>query len=153
MPVVTWRRVADVTLSEDVAAPPERVRAFYVDLHNMRLVHPLVVSVRSVTHHDTADGYVQTYRVVDRIALGRLRFRIRYVVQLHVPVAGDVTAKARQFPGVRLHTVVSFGEIPSGTRIVEHMRISAPRPLAGLTVREAERAHTEMLANIRRHFA
>lgn len=147
-----WHRSAQLTLSEDVAAAPVRVRDFYVDLDNMALVHPLVVAVRCVERHDTADGYVQTYRVVDRIALGRLRLRIRYVARVQVPITGDVVAEARQFPGVRLRTVVTFDEIPGGTRVVERIRITAPAPVAGLTVREAENAHREMLANIRRHF-
>lgn len=150
---MSWRRVADVTLSEDVAAPPARVRDFYVDLDNMAVVHPLVVSVRTVARADTADGYMQTYRVVDRITLGRLRFRILYVAKLQVPASGDVIAEARQFPGVRLRAVVTFGESPVGTRIVERMHICAPRPLAGVTCLQAENAHAEMLANIRRHFA
>lgn len=147
------RRPAEFTLSEDVAAPPDRVRDFYVDLDNMRLVHPLVVSVRTVARDDAATGYVQTYRVVDRIPLGRITLRTRYVAHLHVPAAGDVIAEARQFPGVRLRSVVAFDEIEGGTRIVERMRISAPRPLAGMTISQAVRAHTEMLGNLKRHFA
>lgn len=153
VPVVSWRRSAEFTLSEDVAAPPDRVRDFYVDLDNMRLVHPLVVSARTVARDDTATGYVQTYRVVDRIPLGRITLRTRYVARLHVPAVGDVVAEARQFPGVRLRSVVAFDETDSGTRVVEQTRISAPRPLAGMTIREAVQAHTELLSNIRRHFA
>lgn len=152
MPIVSCRR-AEFTLSQDVAAPPDRVRDFYIDMDNMRLVHPLVVSVRTVARYDTADGYVQTYRVTDRIRLGRIILRTRYVARLHVPAAGDVIAEARQFPGVRLRSVVAFDEIGGGTRIVEQTRIQAPRPLARVTIREAVHAHTEMLANIRRHFA
>ena len=148
-----WIRGEERTLTEDVAALPDRVRDFYVDLDNMRLVHPLVVSVRTITRHDTAAGYVQTYRVSDRIPLGRITLRTRYTARLQVPAAGDVIADARQFPWVRLHTVVTFDAIDGGTRIVERMRIEAPRPLAGVTIREAVHAHTEMLANIRRHFA
>ncbi len=150
---MSWRRSAEFTLSEEVAAPPDRVRDFYVDLDNMRLVHPLVVSVRTVARDDTATGYVQTYRVVDRIPLGRVTLRTRYAARVHVPSAGDVIAEARQFPGVRLHTVVAFQEIDGGTRVTERMRIAVPRPLAGVTISQAVQAHSEMLSNIRRHFA
>ena len=148
-----WIRSAERTLTEDVAAPPDRVREFYVDLDNIRLVHPLVVSVRTIARNDTADGYAQTYRVVDRIPLGRVTVRTRYVARLHVPAAGDVIAEARQFPWVRLRSVVTFDEIDGGTRIVERMRIQAPQLLAALTIREAVQAHTAMLANICRRFA
>jgi hypothetical protein len=71
---------------------------------------------------------------------------------LHVPDTGDVTAEARQFPRVRLCTTVSFEPIDAGTRITERMRIDAPRALAPMTVREAVKAHTAMLAGMRRCF-
>jgi hypothetical protein len=144
---------AEQTLTEEVAAPPDRVRDFYVDLDNIRLVHPLVVSVRSTSRSQTADGYVQTWRVRDRIPLGPFVLRTSYVARIQVPVAGDVTAEARQFPWVRLRSVVAFERIDGGTRVVEHLRIDAPRPLAAVTEREAVKAHTAMLAGIRRRFA
>ncbi len=115
-------------------------------------MHPLVVAVRATDRHRTADGYVQGYRVQDRIPLGPLHLRISYVVRLHVPNAGDVMAEARQFPWVRLRTTVTFEPIAAGTRITEHMRIDAPRAVAAITVREAVKAHTAMLAGMRRCF-
>jgi hypothetical protein len=144
---------AVVTLAEEIPAAPDRVREFYVDLNNIRLVHPLVVSVRTVGRTETADGYVQTYRVTDRIPLGLVTLRTAYTARLHVPIHGDVVAEARQFPRVRLHSVVTFDEIDGGTRIVEHLRIRAPRLLATVTTREAVDAHRTMLSNIREHFA
>ena len=147
------RMGAVITLAEEIPAPPDRVRRFYVDLNNIRLVHPLVVSVRTVGRIETADGYVQTYRVTDRIPLGRFMLRTTYTARLHVPVHGDVVTEARQFPMVRLHGVVSFDEIDGGARIVERLRIQAPRLLATVTTREAVHAHTKMLSNIREHFA
>ena len=131
---------------------PDDVRGFYADLDNISCVHPLVVSVRTVDRSETADGYVQTYRVSDRIPLGPLRLRTSYVARLHVPVAGDVLPEARQFPRVRLRGTVAFEPTATGTRVVERMRIEAPRPLASVTTRKAVEAHTEMLAGIRRAF-
>jgi hypothetical protein len=151
--VAWWICSAERMLSEHVAAPPEVVRGFYVDLNNIRLVHPLVVSVRTIARTDTPDGYEQTYRVHDRIPLGPLTLRTRYVARLQVPVAGDVIAEARQFPMVRLRSVVTFDGIEGGTRLVEHMRIQAPRLLAAVTVRQAVNAHTAMLSNIRDRLA
>jgi hypothetical protein len=63
-----------------------------------------------------------------------------------------VTTEALQFPRVRLNTRVTFEPIETGTRITEHMRIDAPRFLAAMTVREAVKAHTAMLAGMRRCF-
>ncbi len=99
--------LAERTVTEEIPAPPNEVRAFYVDLDNIKRVHPLVVAVRTTDRHQTADGYVQTYRVQ--------------------PIA-------------------------AGTRVTEHMRIEAPRVLAAMTTSEAVKAHTAMLAGMRRSF-
>ncbi len=147
-----WSRGEDHTLFGDVPAAPELVRAFYTDLHNIQCVHPLVVSVHSTGRTNGPDGYVEEYRVRDRIALGPLTLAIGYTARLAVPIRGDVVTEARQFPGVRLDGVVSFDPVGSGTRITERLRIAAPRPLAAVTVRQAVAAHAEMLAGIRRCF-
>jgi hypothetical protein len=147
-----WITRAERELGEDVAAPPDDVRRFYTDLENIRLVHPLVVSVRTLDRTETSDGYVQTYRVSDRIPLGPLRLRTSYVARLQVPVAGEVSTEARQFPRVRLRGFVAYDPTPTGTRVVERVQIEAPWPLAAVTIRKAVEAHTEMLAGIRRAF-
>lgn len=147
-----WIASVERTLSEDVPAPAGDVRAFYIDLDNIKLVHPLVVSVRTVGRSETADGYVQTYRVGDRIQWGPLLLRTSYIARLYVPVTGDVMSEARQFPRVRLCSTVAFEPTGTGTHVVERIRIEAPRPLASLTANKAVEAHTEMLAGIRRRF-
>ena len=147
-----WTVCAERNLTEDIPASPKDVRDFYVDLNNIKRVHPLVVAVKETGRQQIADGYAQTYRVSDRIPLGRFTFPISYVARLCVPADGDVVAEARQFPRVRLHTTVTFDKIAEGTRLVERIRIEAPRPLAVMTTREAVKAHTEMLAGIRRCF-
>ncbi|CPR12924.1 Polyketide cyclase / dehydrase and lipid transport [Mycobacterium bohemicum DSM 44277] len=147
-----WRGDTERTLTEDVPAPPEAVRDFYVDLNNIKLVHPLIVAVETVSRTETADGYLQVYRVIDRIPLGPLTIKVSYRARLRVRADGDVLTEADQSPGVRLRGTVSFTPVPGGTRVTERVRISAPRPLAALTIREAVKAHIEMLAGIRRHF-
>jgi hypothetical protein len=147
-----WIARAERTLTEEVPAPPEEVRDFYVDLDSLKVVHPLIVSVEEESRSDDADGYRQSYRVVDQLKLGPLRFRITYRARLHVPVEGDVQTEAYQSPGVRLRGTVSFDPIPGGTRVTERVQIAAPRPLAGYTTREAVKAHVAMLAGIRAHF-
>ena len=147
-----WVSHAERTLSEEVPAPPGDVRDFYLDLDNIKLVHPLIVSVQATSRTETPDGYLQGYRVVDRIPLGPFAMRITYRARLHVRADGDVLTEADQSPGVRLRGTVSFVPVGCGTRITERIRIAAPRPLASVTTREAVKAHTEMLAGIRRHF-
>jgi Polyketide cyclase / dehydrase and lipid transport len=148
-----WTVAAEQTLTEEVPAAPDAVRNFYTDLNNMTLVHPLVVAVRSTARCDNADGYTQSYRVRDRIPLGPFTIPTVYSVRLRVPRAGDVISQARQFPRVRLTGTVTFEPVEGGTRVIERLRIQAPRPLAGVTVREAVKAHITMLAGIHRYFA
>jgi Polyketide cyclase / dehydrase and lipid transport len=147
-----WVAHAERTLSEEVPAPPGDVRDFYVDLDNIKLVHPLIVSVQATSRTETPDGYLQSYRVIDRIPLGPFTMRIAYRARLHVPVDGDVITEADQSPGVHLRGTVSFAPTDGGTRLTERIRITAPRPLAPMTTREAVKAHIAMLAGIRRHF-
>jgi hypothetical protein len=147
-----WIASAERTLSEEIPAPPDQVRDFYVDLDNTKTVHPLVVSVQTIARDETAAGYRQTYRVRDRIPLGSWSIGITYWASLEVPAHGDVVTEARQFPLVRLSGVVSFEPIDSGTRLTERIRIAAPRLLAPMTQSEAVKAHAAMLAGIRSHF-
>lgn len=139
-------------LGEDVPGAPEEVRAHYVDLNNIKAVHPLVVAVESLSRTATEDGYVQVYRVRDRIPLGVVTLPISYTARLEVPTSGPVFTQARQFPAIRLDSVVSFDPIPDGTRLTERIRFTAPWPLLAVTVRQAVQAHNEMLAGIRHHF-
>lgn len=140
------------TLSEVVPAAPDRVRDFYTDLNNLKTLHPLIVAVKATQRTETADGYVQDYRVRDRIPLGPLTLPISYAARLFVPTAGDVITEARQFPRVRLHGTVAFTPMGAGTRVTERIRFEVPRPLAAITTRQAVNAHIAMLAGIRRQF-
>jgi hypothetical protein len=150
--VSLWIAHTARTLSEEIPAPPDQVRDFYVDLDNIKVVHPLVVSVQTLSRDHTADGYQQTYRVRDRIPLGPLSLGITYWARVEVPQHGDVITEARQFPQVRLNGTVTFEPIESGTRLSERLNIAAPRLLAAMTQREAVTAHIAMLAGIRGHF-
>lgn len=147
-----WIAHAERTLTEEVPAAPHEVRDFYVDLDNIKLVHPLILSVELLSRGDIPDGYRQTYRVVDRIPLGPFTVRVSYTARLYVPVQGEVITEADQFPGVRLRGRVTFAPIAGGTCVTERIRISAPRPLTSYTTREAVQAHSAMLAGIRHHF-
>jgi ligand-binding SRPBCC domain-containing protein len=148
-----WIAHATETLTEEIPATPHEVRDFYVDLDNIKVVHPLVVSVTPLSRSETVDGYVQTYRVRDRIPIGPLAIGISYWARVEVPVNGDVLTEARQFPRVRLRGTVSFEPTGSGTRLTERVQIAAPRLLASMTRNQAVAAHVAMLAGIRNHFA
>lgn len=145
--------IAQRTVSEVIAAGPDVVRDFYANLDNLRTLHPLIVAVQRTARTVGPDGHVLTYRVRDRIVLGRIILPVTYRATLHVPAEGDVWTEARQFPKVRLRGRVSFDEVDGGTRLTERLSITAPWPLAGFTARQAVAAHATMLAGIRAHFA
>lgn len=147
-----WIAHAERTISEEIPAPPDAVRDFYVDLDNIKDLHPLVISVEVLSNDKTADGYAKTYRVRDRIPMGPLSMGITYWARVQVPTHGDVLTEARQFPRVRLNGIVSFEPTQLGTRLTERIVIAAPRPLAAITQRQAVDAHAAMLAGIRGHF-
>ncbi len=83
-----WVVGSEHTLSQQVPAPPAAVRDFYVDLDNLRLVHPLIVAVQTLFRGQTPDGYLHRYRVTDRIPLGPLALRINYRAQVLVRADG-----------------------------------------------------------------
>ena len=147
-----WVAHAERTLTQDVPAAPGAVRDFYVNLDNIKVVHPLIVSVETLSRSQTPNGYLQSYRVIDRIPLGPFTIKVAYQARLCVPVEGDVLTEADQSPGVRLRARVSFEPIGTGTLVTERIRIAAPRLLAPITTREAVKAHIAMLAGIRGHF-
>ncbi len=80
-----WIAEGERTLTQDVPGPPDQVRDFYVDLDNIKLVHPLIVSVEELSRSETPDGYQQSYQVVDRISLGPFTIQATYRARLHVP--------------------------------------------------------------------
>ncbi len=148
-----WLASSEHIVSDEVPATPAEVRDFYCDLHNVTKLHPLVVSLETIGREEAVDSYTQIYRVRDRIPFGPFTLGVTYTASVHVPMNGDVLTEARQFPRVRLSGTVSFDQVDGGTCLTERLRIEAPRLLAAMTVKEAVKAHAEMLAGIRRCFA
>lgn len=138
-------------LSAEVPAPPDRVREFYADLHNMTRVHPLVTSVRCVAQRDDPAGVCRDYRIQDAIPLGPLTLSVRYRACVTITPDGVVHTEARQFPKVRLSGTVTFTPSDTGTTITEDIMISVPRPLSAFTVEQAVKAHTTTLTQIGEH--
>jgi ligand-binding SRPBCC domain-containing protein len=147
-----WIAQTEHVVSERIPAPPERVRAFYIDLANLKSLHPFLVSVQPDGRQSSESGYVQHYRVHERIPLGPVRLPIHFRARLSVPFSGDVVTDSWQFPRIRLHTVVSFHPDGDSTMLTERIGFSAPRPLARITVTEGLVAHRAMLAGIAAHF-
>ncbi|MUL67803.1 polyketide cyclase / dehydrase and lipid transport [Mycobacterium sp. CBMA 234] len=139
-------------LREEVPATPDAVRAFYTDLNNMKVVHPLVVAVDCLVDRQDADGRRRVYRVRDRIPFGPLTLSVAYRATVLIGPDGVVHTEAYQFPQVRLSGTVTFTPTAGGTSVTETVDVAAPRPIAAFTCDQAEKAHVAMLAAIRRQF-
>ena len=61
----------------------------YTDVTNLKLVHPLIVTVRRVDP--------ERWRVQERMPFGGLPFRIWYSARVRVEANGDVVGESRLF--------------------------------------------------------
>jgi hypothetical protein len=147
-----WLSRSRFELREEVPGAPDDVRAFYTDLANMKLVHPLVVAVDCLADRQDARGRCREYRVRDRIPLGPFRMGVTYRATVLIAPDGVVHTEARQFPSVRLSGTVTFVPLGAGTTVTEAIDIEAPQPLLRFTIAQAKKAHAAMLAAIRHHF-
>jgi hypothetical protein len=133
-----------------IGAAPAIVHAFLADLHRHRDLHPLIERIEDLPPQPGRPD-VRRYRVTDRMRLGPLAFRITYLAELE-PFAPDlILGAAWQSPGVELRT--RYRVSPSrggGTLLHEEVRLKAPRLLIGYAHRQAEAAHRETLAKLKR---
>src|SRR5689334_21930405 len=123
-------RTVSRVITATVPGRPEAVRAWYLDLTNLRQVHPLIVAVRRVGTDLAADGTAITdYLVTDRMAVAGLRLRFTYRVRMSAPPDGPIATLARQAPRIRLVGEVAFTPAGDATAIREALTVHAPWPL------------------------
>ena len=140
-------RIESRVITATIPGRAEEVRAWYLDLTNLRRVHPLIVAVRQVGTALEADGTAITdYLVTDRMVVAGLRIRFTYRVRMSAPPDGPVATLARQAPRIRLVGQVTFTPTGDATAIRETLTIHAPWPLRRFVAAEAEQAHTRMFA-------
>jgi hypothetical protein len=139
---------ADFVHEIEIRVPQAQLRTFLCDLHNYALLHPLIQSIDEISPGSEMPG-ARRYRVVDRIPLGPFRLRAVYTATLESVAANEVHGHAWLSPGVRLHTIYALEESESGTRLVERVRIEAPRILRRFVVRQARKSHQETLAKMK----
>ena len=78
-----------------------------------------------------------------------MRFRTVYTAALDPVSSSEVHGHAWQAPRIRLHTVYALEEVASGTRLVERVRVEAPRILRAFVVSQARRSHEETLGRMK----
>lgn len=133
----------------EIGSSPAEVHAFLLDLRNYRALHPLIESLRELPGQADAPD-ARRYEVVDRIALGPLRFRTRYLASLREVSPGQVEGRAWQTPGVRLRTLYQCRPHEHGTELVEQVELEAPFLLHRFVHSQARDAHLETLRALKR---
>ena len=134
----------------DIRATASSVHKYLCDLENYIELHPLIESITRIKAVPELPN-AHCYRVVDRIQIGPLRFRIVYTAALEALNSTTVRGHACQFPGVHLVTLyeVSTTEAASSmTCLRESTEVTAPWGLRRLVCNQAARAHAETLKRL-----
>lgn len=134
----------------DIRAPASLVHEYLCDLENYVELHPLIESIAEIKAVSELPN-ARRYRVVDRIQLGPLRFRIVYTAALQAVNSTRVRGYAWQFPGVHLATLYEVSTTdadPAMTCLRESTEVTAPWGLRRIVCSQAARAHAETLRRL-----
>ena len=148
--------MAQTTFDQDmfIAAAPAVVQARLTHLMtNIAGLQPFVIWSRHVQTTTTADGEcVEQYCVREHVKLGpfgRVVLPITVKVDMCVTTAGRLVSNAYQSPGIHLYNHTWCEPEGRGTRVYEHIEITAPRLLLKTTYTGAAAAHHEMFARLK----
>lgn len=145
--------MAFATFVQDISitAAPEIVRGLLAEMNNRSEMHPLIVQIQHINTTTAPDGtQVEAYRIRDRMKLGIFTIRFTYRANMSVNADGDIVSDAYQWPGVHLHTIITYRAEGSGSHIREHIEITAPRLLMKTTYDAAVSSHQKMMANLKK---
>ena len=145
--------MAHTTFDQDifVVASPAVVQEHLTQLMtNISGMQPFVIWSRHVQTTTTADGErVDHYRVREHVKLGLVVLPITVKVDMCVTTTGRLVSNAYQSPGIHLYNHTWCEPEGIGTRVCEHIEITAPRLLLKTTYQGAASAHKEMFARIK----
>jgi carbon monoxide dehydrogenase subunit G len=132
----------------EIRAQPAAVHALLTDLDQLRVLHPLIESVRELPPRAEQPD-ARRYRVVDQLRLGPLRLRTAYTAELRAISETEIEGRAWQSPAIALHTIYRLAASALGTRLTESTELRAPWLLRSLVRRQAEAAHRGMLEHLK----
>ena len=137
----------EFTRTVSVASVPTKVFEHLVRPENYIGLSPLVVAVRDVV----ALKNVVRYVAVEQFRLGPLRWAnpIRVVMTVSRPdqrIVSEVHSPGR----VRLTATVALRADGAGTQVSETIRVTCPRPLRGMVVRQAAKVQRHRLTELTR---
>lgn len=133
-----------------IQASPEKVRAFLSTLNNHAQIHPLIVDIQHKQTNTAPDGTpINRYVIRDRMKQGPFLMTFSYSVEMNITPQGVIVYDAHQFPGIFLHNITHCLPEGTGTRLKEHVEITAPRLLVNTVYTQALASHKEMFENLK----
>lgn len=141
------------TLTTTVAATPEDVIGFLLQLDAHHGIHPYLQSATVTATGDDAGAAWSDWSVEERPRLGPLRYTIRFPARMTRTAAGAMTGSVRAAPGCRLTTSTRAEATAAGTVVIETTEVSAPLPLLGYMTRHARLAHERTFSLLGRELA
>jgi len=145
--------MARTTFEQDmfISAPCERVRTHVATLMTrIEELHPFVIAAQHVKTTTAPDGSaIEHYRVRDRMKLGPFSITFTYRVEMSVSAEGRLVSNAYQSPGIHLFNTTWCEPEGQGTRVREHIEITAPRLLMNITYNGAASAHQELFKKLK----
>lgn len=128
-------------LSTRVTVAPEVAIDFLSDLAAHRGMHPYLVEARVVAS-GVDDGVPWSdWRIVERPALGPIRYSIRFPARMRRTSATTMTGDVLAAPGCRLVTSTRAERHGAETVVTESTVVTAPALLVGYMAKHARLAH------------
>lgn len=131
-----------------VPVPPRDALDFLEDLEHHHGLHPFLVSARVVARGEDAEGRWRDWRVVERPALGRWHYPIRFPARVVRRDEATLRSDVRAAPGCRLASTTRAYAAEDGARLEESTVVTAPPLVVGYMARQAEVAHAQALARL-----
>lgn len=146
--------MAHSTFKQDIfiAAPHEIVqKQVALLMTNITETQPFVIWSRHLQTTIAEDGArVDHYRVRDRMKWGPFTIAFTYKVDMRATAEGKLISHAHQPPGVHLYNQTWCEPDGDGTRVREHIEITAPRFLMKMTCKAIATAHAELFENLKK---
>ncbi|MBO0791111.1 MAG: SRPBCC family protein [Ktedonobacteraceae bacterium] len=133
-----------------IDAPPTRVKDFLKTLNNHTRIHPLIINIQHTRTTHSPDGTaIDHYTIQDRMKQGPFMLTFSYRVEMSVNANDEIVYDAHQFPRIFLHNVTRCLPEGTGTRLKEHVEITAPGLLIKTVHTQAQASHQEMFTRLK----
>lgn len=129
-----------------VAADARTVLDIFVDFGSHHELHPLIIHVERAKQEPEG---VQRYFITDQLEWGPFKFKIKYRADIVSITQDSVHTEAYSSPKTRVTSFVRVTDREGGVTLHEKVVLEAPDLIFAYAFKQAEVAHTEMLARMR----